>query len=117
MSFDSEFEGLMPDVVTVEPFLAEPASDGSSRWDTPAARTFRGRVEQFARMIRDKDGREVVSNTRIYLAPTTTDGEAYAPTPNDRFTLPSGYYPQQPPCLSLQRENDEEGLHHWVVNL
>jgi len=117
MSLADLLERYMGDVVTVEPFLATPASDGSTRWDTTAARTFRGRVEQLARMVRDKEGREVVSQTRIYLAPRTTDGEAYAPTPNDRFTLPAGYYPQQPPCLSLRRENDENGLHHWVVDL
>lgn len=119
MSFESEFAELMVETVTVEPFLPTPApADGSAQWDAANPRTFRARIEQYARMVRDRNGREVVSNTRLYLAPTPLTGAPHTPTADDRFTLPAGYYPQQlGPAIAVQRENDEAGLHHWVVSL
>ena len=117
MSFEAELLELMTDTITVEPFLPTPLPDGASQWDVANPRTFRARVEQFARMVRNKEGREVVSNSQIFLAPTPATGAAHAPTANDRYTLPAGYYPQQPPAISVARENDQDGLHHWMVYL
>jgi hypothetical protein len=117
MSLDAELEELLTETITVEPFLPTPLTDGSTQWDAANPRTFRGRVEQFARMVRNREGREVVSSSQIFLAPTPATGAAHVPTANDRFTLPAGYYPQQPPAISVQRENDQHGLHHWVVYL
>ena len=118
MSFESEYGDIMGSIVTVEPFLSTPASDGSTRWDSTNGRIYRARIEQFTKMVRDENGREVVSDTRLYLTPEPLTGAAYSPTANDRFTLPAGYVPQQVgPAISVQRQDDEAGLHHWEVNL
>lgn len=118
MSFESsEFEELMGESITVEAFLPTPTSEGAPQYDTANPRTFRCRIEQHARMVRSATGAEVVSQTQVFMAPLTTSGAAYVPTPNDRFTLPAGYSPQQPQPISVQRQNDEQGLHHWVIFL
>src|SRR6266540_3063266 len=104
----------MPDTATFEPFVSE---DGYGARTYGAAKTVRCRVEQLAKLVRNEHGREVVSNSRLFLKPVATDDSAYAPTIRDRYTLPAGYAPLQPPAISTERSNDEAGLHHWVVNL
>ena len=114
MSWDPEFEAVMPDTVTIEACTAV-NSYGARTF--AAAKTVRCRIEQESRKVTTGEGKEVVSQTRLYLKPTAEDGSAYTIGANDRITLPAGYAPQQPPILTIGRENDEQGIHHWEVAL
>ncbi len=67
-----------------------------------------GLIEQKAKMVRDTQGREVVSTTQVYLA--TTD----AIKPDARMTLP-GFTPAQPPIINVARFSDEDGPSHVEV--
>lgn len=114
MTLSGALASLMKDSIGWE------ARTGMSASQAPtyaASKTALGRIEQHTRLVRDAQGREVASNTRLFLRPRLSDGTAFTPKVGDRFTLPAGYDPQQPPVISVQRENDEVGLHHWVVNL
>lgn len=112
--YESEFDDFMPDTVTYEPYGSEDAY-GAKVYGT--AKTVKARVEQLARLVRDANGREVVSNTRVILKPVATDGSAFTPTVKDRLTLPAGYTPQAPPPINVLRVNDDGGLHHWEAHL
>jgi hypothetical protein len=114
VSYEAELDDLMPDTVTFEPFASE---DGYGARSYGAAKTVRCRVEQLAKLVRNEHGREVVSNSRLIMKPLAMDGSSYTPTIKDRFTLPAGYAPQQPPAISTERSNDDVGLHHFTVNL
>lgn len=117
MSWDSEFEAFMPDLVAIEACLSVDSYGKRAFADPPAPKTVRCRIEQEARKVTTGDGKEVVSQTRLFLKPTAEDGSAYTLGSNDRITLPAGYTPQQPPILTVGRENDAEGKHHWEVAL
>ena len=114
MSLAGALEALMTETVTIEPFLSTTVG-GSSIYS--AATTVKARIQQGARLVRDRQNREVVSNTRLYLAPTATDGTSFTPGDNDRVTLPASYSPRQPPIIFVGRKNDEHGLHHWMLDL
>lgn len=114
MSWDPEFEAFMPETITLEPTIA---LSGFGAQTPGAAKTIRCRIEQEARKVTDREGKEVVSQTRLYLKPTAEDGTSYTIAPTDRITLPAGFLPQQPPILSVSRQADEAGLHHYEVAL
>lgn len=104
----------MQDVVTYEPLAS--TTVGSSK-SYGAAIEWQCRIEQGARLVRDKDGREVVSSTRLFLRALPVSGTPTVPLITGRFTLPAGYQPQNPPPISVERLHDEFGIHHWTVNL
>lgn len=84
-------------MVTIEP------RTGLSPHNTPlygAAYTVQARVEFNPKMIRNREGREVISNATIYLA------VAYTVHPYDRITLPDG---SQPPILHVYSLPDTLG--------
>lgn len=114
MSFEGEFEEFMTETVTLASVTATDTY-GSATYGTE--KTVQARIEQFAKKVIDAQGREVVSMTRLYLKPTDTGGVSYVPAVSDKVTLPDGYVPQMPPILSVERQNDQEGLHHYVLNL
>jgi len=116
VSWDSAFDEFTQDSVTWEKCIGPGSGFGDRAFD-PVSKTVRCRIEQGARLVRDAQGREVVSQTRLFLRPTAEDGSAFTPGVNDRFTLPSGYVPQQPPIISAGRHNDADGLHHYEVAL
>jgi hypothetical protein len=116
MSLDPELAELFKETVKIEKFK-DHDGEGNRAFDEANPIFVKARIEQFARIAIDVDGRQVSSNTHVYLLPVTIYGAEYSITVNDRLTLPDGYYPQAPAIISVQREDDEDGLHHWVVNL
>lgn len=114
MSYEAEFDQLLNVSVTLEAFAS---TDGAGSSSYGAAKTVSARVEQTARKVVNREGREVVSSTAVYLKPTDSVGAAVTVGPNDRITLPAGYAPQAPPIINVERHNDEAGLHHWEVLL
>ena len=72
---------------------------------------YAAQIEQKARMVRDDQGRQVVSSTTVYLA-TTTEIK-----PDARVTLPSGFTPRSPKIVTVERPSDEAGVSHTVLRL
>jgi hypothetical protein len=110
----SELYPFMQDIITYEP-LSSTTVGSSKTYGAPIA--WLCRIEQGARLVRDKDGRETVSSTRLFLRALPMSGVATVPHISGRFTLPDGYAPQSPPAISVERLHDEFGIHHWTVNL
>lgn len=115
MTLSGALASLMNEAITYE---ALTGFAGASQVRTYAAsKTVLGRVEAYGKLVRDNNAREVLSGTRLLLRPLASDGSAYTPKVGDRLTLPAGYDPQQPPIISVRRENDQTGLHHFEVYL
>ena len=81
------------------------------------AKTIRARIEQSTKKVIARDGREVVSNTRLFLRPVAEDGTVFTPTVDDFYQLPTGFHPQTPTPMSVERSEDERGLCFWTVHL
>lgn len=115
MTLAGALAALMAESITYE---ARTGFAGASQVPSyAAAKTVLGRVEAYGKLVKDNSGREVMSGTRLLLRPAAADGSAIAPKVGDKFTLPAGYDPQAPPVISVRRENDEQGLHHWEIYL
>ena len=109
MTFSDNFLDLMPHTVKVAPADAALTVEGQKTWGADVSYT--GLVEQKARMVRDSQGRQVVSSSSAYLA-TADDIKTDA-----RVTLPSGFTPQQPKIVVVERPSDEAGDIHCVLRL
>jgi len=114
MAWDRELEDFFTTTVTYTPHASQTVY-GAQTFST-AALTILARIEHDTRLVRDQTGREVVSNTALFLKPTSSTGTTYGPvTIKDSITLPSGYDPTAPPLITVQRINDEEGFYFWQV--
>jgi len=102
----AEWEELCAHAVTVEPFLLK---DGYGASTYGSAATIRCRIQGQMKSVTTRDGSQRASSVQIYCGPSPLVG------PDDRVTLPADFVPRQPPILSVQRESDEEGLHHQVI--
>jgi len=84
-----------------------------------ATKTVPARIEQETRLVRDAQGREVVSVATVFMRPTASDDSTYIPTIKDQITLPAGYEPRTPPIINIMRDNDVisegGGVHHWEI--
>ena len=104
MSFESEFDELMNDTVTIQP-RSSTNSYGQRTWGSSTSYT--GRVSFQTRLMRGADGRERVSSGRVYLR------GAYAISTDAKLTLPSG---ATPVISSVETFSDEDGAHHTTVH-
>ncbi len=105
---ESEWLEMMPDSVTITPFLSRNVR-GEPEYDTQSSYTVRARVEQSMREFRTKEGSVRVAQTVVYpFNPPKAIG------PNDQFTLPDG---SSPPTLGVLRETDDLGIHHYECYL
>lgn len=116
MSYEWEYDDFLNETVIFEAFVSKDGY-GSSTYNTANPKTAKVRIEQVRRIVRDANGKEVVSNTMIFVKPTFTDGSAVNIGISDRVTLPAGYTPAQPPIINVERHNDQDGLHHFEVLL
>jgi hypothetical protein len=101
-----DFLDMMPDTVTVEPWVAQ---DGLGAPAFGPARSYRARVEVSPRLVRNLQGEEVVSTARVYL------GTRDAVSERDRLTLPAGFTQTQPSIIRVSPVRDEAGVHHIQV--
>lgn len=115
MSFESSYESFMPDTVTLEPPTALSGA-GSTSYAGAGGKPWKARIQQRQKRVYNREGQEVTSATQVFLPPKPIDGTSVVPTIDFRLTLPAGYAPQQPPIISVERHNDNQGLHHWVLN-
>jgi hypothetical protein len=114
MTLEAELEELMAEIVTLE---APAALSGAASASYAAGKPWKARIEHRQKRVYNREGQEVTSSTQVYMPPQPIDGSPVAPTIDFRVTLPAGYAPTQPPILSVERHNDDQGLHHWVLNL
>lgn len=99
------FRSLMRQTVTIAPWSSQNAY-GEPAFGT--AVTYPARVVARTRMVRDTQGREVVSTATVYL------GAAPTLSVKDRLTLPNG---ETPVIAAIGDYPDERGPHHSVVYL
>jgi hypothetical protein len=105
VSLEKDFRSMMNQVVT---FNAASAVDkyGKQSFAT-ASSTYYSRIIWSERILRDKDGREIVEAGRAILY-----GVAASVTPLFKITLPDGSTPK---ITSVETIQDEDGNHHSVV--
>ncbi len=115
MSFESSYESFMPHTVTLEPPTALSAAGSVSY--TGGGKPWKARIQHRQKRVYNREGQEVTSSTQVFMPPKPIDGSSVVPTIDFRVTLPAGFAPQQPPIISVDREDDDQGLHHWVLNL
>jgi hypothetical protein len=106
MSFLEDVLPLLAQTVTIAPWTGQ---DTYGEATYGAAVSYAARVEGKMQMIRDAVGAERVSAVTVYLATTASI------SPKDKLTLPSGWTPQTPALLAVQRHADESGDHHTVL--
>lgn len=109
MSFEStDFREMMPHTITVKT-LASKNSDGSPVYSTSAS-TYRARVVQTSKQVRDMRGNVVMAAQLAYIASTA------ALSANSRFQLPAGTGGSTtPPVLRVDNFPDDDGVHHHRV--
>lgn len=108
MTMMDELADLMPHTIAIKPFSSD------DKYGDPAfgaSVNYTGQIEQKSKLVRDLNGKEVVSQTRVYLNTTTVIGK------KDEVTLPSGYDPQTPPIINVEISSDENGIQHAVIFL
>lgn len=117
MSYDTELDDFLTTTVTYAAHSSMTVA-GAQTFST-ATKTVPARIEMETRLVRDVQGREVVSMARVFMRPTASDGTTYIPTIKDQITLPAGYNPLTPPIIAILRHNDTVseggGVHHYEL--
>lgn len=114
MTWDGTFDDLMAETVA---WRAATGYAGGGARALATAKNVSCRIEQATKRVRDAQGREVVSQTRLFARPACDDGTAFTPGLEDELTLPAAYAPRTPPIIRVDRVNDEDGVHHWELYL
>jgi len=124
MSFERDFFEMMPETVSYRAYSSLSTDGYASKVYSPAAtdtaKSVRARVEPHKTIVKDVNGREVVSSIRVFLAPWSTAGtsDSINVGPSDLITLPSGFLlagSSAPPIIAAYRTQDEGGMHHNEV--
>jgi hypothetical protein len=100
MAFESDFLGMMPVTVTVEPFVTQDGYSKAAYGDPVSYQVF---LDETSRMHRTSTSQVLYAQGTVYLPPTAVVGT------KDRLTLPDG---QQPKVVGVDRQFDDQGLHH-----
>lgn len=103
----SEWLDMMNDEVTVYPFTGRSASAKPTYSATGT--TYPAYIELMNRLVVDKMGHTVTARGRVFLGTEVVIGT------EDKIVIPSEYHPTDPPIISVNVQNDENGNHHTVV--
>lgn len=114
MSYESDFNEFMPATVTHKPHAG---TDANGVDVYSSQRTIQARIELIRQKVIDRTGVERVSDTTLFLRPTDGDDVAVSIDHGDYLALPSAYTTEVRPILQVDRQDDDEGLHHWEVLL
>ena len=106
-SIVQQLRPLMPLTLTVETPAVTDNFGKVESWET--AREIRCRIKNGNRLVRDRNGKEVVSSVQAWLA------GVFGVTTADRYTMPSPFTPTNPVAISVGILPDENGVHHEVV--
>ena len=98
---------MMPDTVTIYPFVSRSAS--AQPVYSVTGTSYPARVEMRNQMTLDKQGREVMARGRVYLGSNAVIGN------EDKIVLPTEYVPRNPPIIAVNIQPDESGNHHTVL--
>ena len=108
MSWEStDFREMFPSTVTV---LARTGrnSDGSDTFSGTAS-TYRARVKNIIRQVRDAQGNVAMAGYEVWVASTSVIAA------DSKITIPHGSTTRTPPILSVTSPPDDDGLHHCKV--
>lgn len=109
MPIDVNLVAMMPHTVKIEPLRSVDAWGKPTYHGPPSGGAYQALVVHRVRKVLDFKGVEAVSNVTVYT--NTVDLIEHTA----RLTLPSGYVPQQPRIVRVERQADEYGLHHTVI--
>jgi hypothetical protein len=110
ISMDPELKKWAVTPVDWEPYES---GDARGKINYGSAQTLTCYLAADRKMVRDVNGKEVVSNDTLYFV--DVDVDILSITPKDRLTLPDG---RQPPIIAIQTYYGEEGNEELVeVNL
>ena len=98
MTFHAALADLFTELVSVEPWESQ---DEFGEPSYGASVSYPARIVHAMKLVRNDEGREVVSNARAFVNTGTT-----AISPKARVTLPDG---TQPKILTVERFPDEAG--------
>jgi hypothetical protein len=104
----NEWEDMMPHTIQVEPWLSYKGGGTNNNYDT--AEDYNCRIEMNNHLVVDRNARTVTARGMVFLLSTTIIDV------KSLITLPVGYTPRQPPLLSVDVEDDEDGTHHTVLH-
>jgi len=115
MSIDTQFLDWFNASITVE--NAQGSSSGGYGGRTYSAngpQTVLARLEQYIKKVQSRDGNDLFTKGRLFVAPMTATSSAAAVTVRvgDRITIPAGYIlgtSTQPRILDVEQLNDEYG--------
>lgn len=93
MSLDPALLELLPDEITIEPYVSTSTTQEDSYG---AAVTYRAQVVNEYERVIDRNGRDVKSTVRV-LIPDRVHID-----PRSRITLPEGWTPRQPPIMATR---------------
>lgn len=105
MSWDTEFEALMVDTVSVGVF-ASWSTDGYSQPVYATATTYQARVVREQKLVRTFEGTEELSTITAWLNTTSTFG------PLAEYKLPTSTGAGIVNLMSVDAYPDEDGVHH-----
>lgn len=104
----SEWADMMPQTITVEPWLSYKGGGSGANYDT--AVSYACRIEMGNHLVVGPNDRVVTAKGIVFLMSASVIGI------KDRITLPTGYLPTQPPLLNVDVEDDETGNHHTCLH-
>lgn len=108
MAWDTEFLDLMPHSIIIHAFSSRKV-DGSPAY-AASGTTYRGRVNQTSRQVRDDKGNVVMAAQVAWIASTSPLNV------NSRYRLPAGTGGSTtPPVLRVDNFSDEDGVNHHRV--
>ena len=104
----NEWADMMPQTVTIEPWLSYTAGGSGSTYG--GSTSYLCRIEMINHLVVDQSGNIVTARGKVFLLSTDTIGS------KDRVTLPIGFVPTQPPIISVDVADDESGNHHVALH-
>ncbi len=111
MSFEDDFLDLMPATVTITTSAARSVY-GQPTWSS-VGHSYDARVVVRQREIRLATGQTAMSACTVWIASTGTNISIA-----DRISLPAGTLPSTaPPILLVESYPDEDGPHHYKLEL
>jgi SPP1 family predicted phage head-tail adaptor len=114
MSLDRGLETAFKEVLVLEPFIAQ---DSAGNPTYGPGVLVNGRVEAEVSKRTNAPGEEQRAHSTVYLKPTSRLGRRLSPGPRDRLSMPEGFALRYYPIVSVQRLDDERGVHHYRLRV
>lgn len=104
----NEWADMMPHTITVEPWVSYKGGGAGSNYGD--AETYSCRIEMGNHLVVDANSKTASSKGKVFLLSTTVIGT------KDLVTLPTGYVPTNPPLITVDVNDDEDGTHHCCLH-